>query len=108
MTPRMLAQQPEDEVSIQGDEETAAGVGLRSILNTIMWFGAFPGAFGLGRAQPQRRQRISGTASHKGTKVQQEMAQRTDHLENKQMGCPLLSVFSLLSYPLNTTSANYI
>ena len=35
MTPRMLAQQPEDEVSIQGDEETAAGVGLRSILNTI-------------------------------------------------------------------------
>lgn len=32
MIPRMLVQQPEDEVSIQGDEETAAGAGLRSIL----------------------------------------------------------------------------
>ena len=33
------------------------------------WFGAFPGAFGLGRAQPQRRGPVPDILDHSGPHV---------------------------------------
>ena len=48
MNPRIVTLVLLPLILLQGSENYAAG-------KKTKWFGAFPGAFGLGRAQPQRR-----------------------------------------------------
>ena len=47
-----------EEIRVQSlgqEDPMEKGMAIRSSILVWMWFGAFPGAFGLGRAQPQRR-----------------------------------------------------